>query len=123
MGENIFKISDSQFFAGAIKTNPNSGDVMVTTGPINRQRQTGQYILPQIIITSTVAATFKVQVWDGAAEVLSFNLAVPASDSRSFPFNVPVPLPNGDHVRILTTSALTGQVQANIIIGFSELYY
>lgn len=116
----MFYKTDS--FLGTETTNPVINTVLVTTGALDELGPTGCYINIQPILTSSVNAKFKIQIWNGSAEAKSVNINVLANDTQMTPVQAAIKLPNGFHLRVLNPAAITGVVQASLIIGYIAAY-
>jgi Na+/serine symporter len=107
---------------GTLTTNPAANAVMATTGAINEGGTAGTSIDMQVVLTSSVPASFKFQLWNGTAEVGSFNISVPAADTKIPPIQVPFQVPNDHHVRVLCVGTIVGIVQCSILSGYRNTF-
>lgn len=109
---------------GVVTANPTAGQLLCTSGALNYGGVTGTNVLLQPILTTiTSKATFKIQLWNGTAEVGSFNITCPADDTRYEAFSVPIPVPNGHFVRVLNSVLIaSGSVQATLMLSIDSTY-
>ena len=107
---------------GARTTNPANNAQIATSSVINEAGVNGVYADMQVVLSSTVNAAFKIQVWNGTTEVGGIYRYVLANTTEMDPFIIAFPLTNGWSVRILCDGTIVGTVQATIYLGFINTF-
>lgn len=103
------------WISSGIVTNPTASQVLDDTGPITGPTQ----ITFCLVASSTVAAIVDLQLVDstGATVRNEQYFSIPANDTRDFclpdGMNVTTAA-NGDHLRIINVTAITGKVAASL---------
>lgn len=99
---------------GALTTNPAANAVLVTSAALSSGGASAAHYLINVTCTGSVAFTCAFQVMNGASIVSTVYLNVPAGQTVSLAPVESFAIPNGDTLRAISATSITGQVQANI---------
>jgi hypothetical protein len=103
-----------RWVGGSVFNNPASGTILADTGPISAASPLASVYEYVVVASSTVSAQLLVEHRDAdnASTLESFNVLLPAGVVA---FPVPVKITQGERVRVVLVSAITGSISVGLL--------
>jgi hypothetical protein len=107
-------IRNPRWVGGSVFTNPSSGTVLADSGSISAASPLASVYEYVVVASTTVSAQLLVEHRDAnnASTIESFNVLLPAGVVA---FPVPVKITQGERVRVVLVSAITGSISVALL--------
>lgn len=115
---------NGNIYTEGIKTNPSAATVLATSGSLDSKGTARASYKISVIITVTVATTFRLELLDGSSAVQkTLYFAVPANDTKIYSFDAAFFINEGWTLRLLNNTTLTlgAQAQGSLVISVEEI--